>query len=192
MRKLFTYVIGWLLAVVITTTANPYLPLLTAGVGSSCSTVSYTQNSSGNNQNVASAASNQSVGTRFTAATTGTKCKVECTLRRSGSATGTLTAYLFPHDAGGNIPSAAGPLATSSNTIDSSTLSTSYGTSTFNFSVSLTASTFYWVVIRKSSTSGAAFVQWEGQATTGRTAASSDNVTFSGATTVACDITIYE
>jgi hypothetical protein len=186
------YLITFLMATSLV--ANPYLALINANVVTSggCTNPSYTQNGAGNNQNVASAASNQSVGTRFSAATTGSKCKVEVTIRRSGAATGTLTAYIFPHDSGGNIPSAAGPLATSSNTIDCSTLSTSYGPSTFNITASLTSGTFYWVVLRKSSTSGSTFVQWEGDATGGRTAVSADNVTFSGATAVKCDIVIYE
>jgi hypothetical protein len=177
-------------------TANPYLPLLMAGVdtagGGSCTTPKETQDNSGNNQNVATAASNKYVATKFTAGTTGTRCKVQLTLRRSGSATGTLRVYIFAHDSGANLPSTGSPLATSSNTIDASTLGTSYGAANFDVSVSLASGTAYWVALEKSPTSGSTFVQWEGINSGGRTAVSPDNVTYSSAVAVACDVITYE
>lgn len=192
-RKFFFDIATGLMLPVAAAKANPYFNLIASSVETAvpgCVTGDTAQDSSGTNFQIGSAASNVYRGTKYTPSVTATVCKIELTLRKVNNPTGNLTAYVYDHNAGANTPGTL--LATSTNVIDSSTLSTSYTQAVFNFTgVALTNGTVYWVVISKVGSSAVNNVTWEGQSTGGREIVSTDGSTWGSASAGKIDVQMY-
>jgi len=126
-------------------------------------TSSYSSNSFGKNVSRYS-------GTSFTTSSAYTCCRVDVNLYKYNSPTGTLTCYLYSDDDANSTPvnlgEGGGPLATSTNTIESEDLNATYHATdsweTFNFSgQALANGTKYWIVIYCSIGDDTNFVKWQ-------------------------------
>jgi hypothetical protein len=102
----------------------------------------------------------------FTTSSTTSICSIEVEIYKVGSPTGDITLYLYTDDAG--VPDTL--LATSSNTVDASTLPDAAGTYTaFTLGTSYTPTnaTRYHIVLYKASNSSTNYVYWQTRRTSG-------------------------
>jgi len=125
----------------------------------------------GTGQNLGLGSTTQWVSSQFTASGTYTLTRIDVSIKKINSPSYTITAHVYSNTS--NSPLAS--LASSTNTVSGTSVTTSYALYQFDFTgVSISSATKYHIVLTTSGTNGVDYFLWETESSGGRIEVSSD------------------